>query len=171
MRTITADNGSEFISWDFLEYVQKELKIKLYYATPSSPQQRGSNENRNRKLRDWYPKGTSFKDVKQRQLDEVASKMNAMPLRQALDGKRPMVVFEQEYKAMQRYRRAYEKRKQRMLEVKKQEFEFLFFNFKHTLFTLFISSTVTLHGFIFLLKDYHRSFTVKCLSQWHSIHF
>ena len=110
-------------SWDFLEYVQKELKIKLYYATPSSPQQRGSNENRNRKLRDWYPKGTSFKDVKQRQLDEVASKMNAMPLRQALDGKRPMVVFEQEYKAMQRYRRAYEKRKQRMLEVKKQEFE------------------------------------------------
>jgi hypothetical protein len=41
----------------------------------------------------------------------------------ALDGKRPMVVFEQEYKAMQRYRRAYEKRKQRMLEVKKQEFE------------------------------------------------
>ena len=123
VRTITADNGSEFISWDFLEYVQKELKIKLYYATPSSPQQRGSNENRNRKLRDWYPKGTSFKDVKQRQLDEVASKMNAMPLRQALDGKRPMVVFEQEYKAMQRYRRAYEKRKQRMLEVKKQEFE------------------------------------------------
>ena len=123
VRTITADNGSEFISWDFLEYVQKELKIKLYYATPSSPQQRGSNENRNRKLRDWYPKGTSFKDVKQRQLDEVASKMNAMPWRQALDGKRPMVVFEQEYKAMQRYRRAYEKRKQRMLEVKKQEFE------------------------------------------------
>ncbi|MDM7647650.1 IS30 family transposase, partial [Leuconostoc falkenbergense] len=55
VRTITADNGSEFISWDFLEYVQKELKIKLYYATPSSPQQRGSNENRNRKLRDWYP--------------------------------------------------------------------------------------------------------------------
>jgi IS30 family transposase len=121
VRTITADNGSEFISWDFLEYVQKELKIKLYYATPSSPQQRGSNENRNRKLRDWYPKGTSFKDVKQRQLDEVASKMNAMPLRQALDGKRPMVVFEQEYKAMQRYRRAYEKRKQRMLEERQND--------------------------------------------------
>ncbi|MCT3070319.1 helix-turn-helix domain-containing protein [Leuconostoc citreum] len=66
-------------------------------------------------------KGTSFKDVKQRQLDEVASKMNAMPLRQALDGKRPMVVFEQEYKAMQRYRRAYEKRKQRMLEERQND--------------------------------------------------
>lgn len=65
VRTITADNGSEFISWDFLEYVQRQCKIKLYYATPSSPQQRGTNENRNGKLRDWYPKGTSFKDVKQ----------------------------------------------------------------------------------------------------------
>ncbi len=113
----------EFRKGEFDFQTSQQNQIKLYYATPSSPQQRGSNENRNRKLRDWYPKGTSFKDVKQRQLDEVASKMNAMPLRQALDGKRPMVVFEQEYKAMQRYRRAYEKRKQRMLEVKKQEFE------------------------------------------------
>ena len=54
-------------------------------------------------------------------MDEVASKMNAMPLRQALDGKRPMVVFEQEYKAMRRYRRAYEKRKQRMLEERQND--------------------------------------------------
>ncbi len=44
--------------------------------------------------------------------------MNKMPLRQALNGKRPMAVFEQEYKAMQSYRRTYEKRKQRMLEEK-----------------------------------------------------
>lgn len=44
-----------------------------------------------------------------------------MPLRQELDGKRPIVVFEQEYKAMQRYRRAYEKRKQRMLEEKNSD--------------------------------------------------
>lgn len=111
VRTITADNGSEFISWDFLEYVQKELKIKLYYCTPSSPHQRGSNENRNGKLRDWFPKGTSFKPVKQRQLDEVADKMNAMPMRIALQGKSPIELFDKEYKTMQRYRRAYEKRK------------------------------------------------------------
>lgn len=111
VRTITADNGSEFISWDFLEYVQKELKIKLYYCTPSSPHQRGSNENRNGKLRDWFPKGTSFKPVKQRQLDEVSDKMNAMPMRIALQGKSPIELFDKEYKTMQRYRRAYEKRK------------------------------------------------------------
>lgn len=111
VRTITADNGSEFISWDFLEYVQKELKIKLYYCTPSSPHQRGSNENRNGKLRNWFPKGTSFKPVKQRQLDEVADKMNAMPMRIALQGKSPIELFDKEYKTMQRYRRAYAKRK------------------------------------------------------------
>lgn len=111
VRTITADNGSEFISWDFLEYVQKELKIKLYYCTPSSPHQRGSNENRNGKLRDWFPKGTSFKPVRQKQLDEVADKMNAMPMRIALQGKSPIELFDTEYKTMQRYRRAYEKRK------------------------------------------------------------
>ncbi|KAA8361288.1 IS30 family transposase [Leuconostoc carnosum] len=111
VRTITADNGSEFISWDFLEYVQKELKIKLYYCTPSSPHQRGSNENRNGKLRNWFPKGTSFKTVKQRQLDEVADKMNAMPMRIALKGKSPIELFDKEYKTMQRYRRAYAKRK------------------------------------------------------------
>ncbi|MCK8605773.1 IS30 family transposase [Leuconostoc citreum] len=119
VRTITADNGSEFISWDFLEHVQKDLGVKLYYATPSAPQQRGTNKNRNRKLRDWYPKGTSFKDVTQQQLDEVAFKMNNLPLTRALDGKRPLDVFDSEYKTMQRYRRAYEKRKLKMLEEKK----------------------------------------------------
>ena len=72
----TADNDSEFISWDFLEYVQKQLKIKLYYATPSAPHQRGLNESRNHKLRDWYPKCTSFEYMKQQQLDEVAYNMN-----------------------------------------------------------------------------------------------
>lgn len=118
VRTITADNGSEFISWDFVEYVQKQLGVKLYYATPSAPQQRGTNENRNRKLREWYPKGTSFKDVTQKQLDEVAFKMNNLPLTQALDGKRPIDVFDTEYKTMQRYRRAYEKRKLKLLAEK-----------------------------------------------------
>ncbi|MGR8808796.1 IS30 family transposase [Leuconostoc citreum] len=116
VRSVTADNGSEFISWAFLEYVQKELKTKIYYCTPSSPQQRGSNENRNGKLRDWYPKGTSFRNVKQSQLDEVMMKMNALPLLQALSGKRAMDEFDKEYKIMQRYRRAYEKRKQKATE-------------------------------------------------------
>ncbi|CUW06454.1 hypothetical protein GCM10025878_00690 [Leuconostoc gasicomitatum] len=111
VRTITADNGSEFISWDFLEYVQKELKIKLYYRTPSSPQQRGSSENRNGKLRDWFPKGISFKPVRQQQLDAVVDKMNAMSMRIVLQGKSPIELFDKEYKTMQRYRRAYEKRK------------------------------------------------------------
>jgi IS30 family transposase len=113
VRTITADNGSEFVSWDFLAYVQKELNVKLYYATPSAPQQRGTNENRNRKLRAFYPKGSSFRTVTQRMLDETSDKMNAMPMRIALNSQVPVEVFIKEYKAMKRYKRAYEKYKRK----------------------------------------------------------
>lgn len=49
--------------------------------------------------------------MKQRQLDEVTDKTNAMPMRIALQGKSPVELFDKEYKTMQRYRRAYEKRK------------------------------------------------------------
>lgn len=118
VRSITADNGSEFTSWRFLEYVQKELGIKLYYASPSAPHQRGTNENRNRKLREFYPKGTSFERVTQQMLDETAERMNTMPLRQALNNQAPIQVFDPEYKAMQRYKRAYAKKKQKALEQK-----------------------------------------------------
>lgn len=109
VKTITSDNGSKFISWDFLEYVQKELKIKLYYCTLSSPHQRVSNEKRNGKLRDWFPKGTSFRSVRQKQLDDVSDKMNAIPMIIALQGKNPIELFDKEYKTMQRYSRAYKK--------------------------------------------------------------
>lgn len=42
--------------------------------------------------------------MKQRQLDEVADKMNAMPMRIAMQGKSPVELFDKEYKPMQRYR-------------------------------------------------------------------
>ncbi|MGR8861893.1 IS30 family transposase [Leuconostoc citreum] len=121
IRTITADNGSEFISWGFLERVQQELGINVYYASPSSPHQRGTNENRNRKLRDFYPKGTSFERVTQKMLDETAERMNTMPLRQALQNKTPIEVFDPEYRAMQRYKRAYAKVKEKRLAQKLAE--------------------------------------------------
>ncbi|MGY3701228.1 IS30 family transposase [Leuconostoc gelidum] len=115
VRTITADNGSEFISWGFLEHVQQDLGVKIYYCSPHAPHQRGTNENRNRKLRDFYPKGTSFENVNQRMLDETAERMNTMPMRMALGNKAPIQVFDPEYKAMQRYKRAYAKKKEKQL--------------------------------------------------------
>ncbi len=123
IRTLTADNGSEFISWGFLEHVQHELGIKVYYASPHAPHQRGTNENRNRKLRDFYPKGTSFERVTQKMLDETAERMNAMPLRMALHNKCPLEVFDPEYRAMQRYKRAYAKQKQKRLEQRLKDDE------------------------------------------------
>lgn len=116
VRTITADNGVEFTSWGFLEHVQQKLGIKIYYASPSAPHQRGTNENRNRKLREFYPKGTSFIRVTQKMLDETAERMNTMPMRMALNNKAPIEIFDSEYKAMQRYKRAYEKRKLKLAE-------------------------------------------------------
>lgn len=49
-------------------------------------------------------------------LDETAERINAMPLRMALGNKAPIQVFDPEYKAMQRYKRAYNKKKQKQIE-------------------------------------------------------
>lgn len=121
VRSITADNGSEFISWGFFDYVQREMGVKVYYCSPSAPHQRGTNENRNRKLREFFPKGTSFIRVTQKMLDETAERMNTMPMRIALNNKAPIEIFDSEYKAMQRYKRAYEKRKLKLAEKAIQE--------------------------------------------------
>ena len=86
VRTITADNGIEFMSWDFLEVVQQEYKTKIYYATPSSPQERGTNEYKNRELRVFIPKKTTFRTIKQKDLEVIADKINRKPMRIALQG-------------------------------------------------------------------------------------
>lgn len=54
-------------------------------------------------------------------LDETAERMNTMPMRMALNNKAPIEIFDSEYKAMQRYKRAYEKRKLKLAEKALQE--------------------------------------------------
>ncbi|MCM0582727.1 IS30 family transposase [Weissella diestrammenae] len=112
-RSITADNGIEFVSWTFLEHVQRELGVKIYYATPSSPHERGSNERKNRELRKYLPKGNTFRNINQPKLDALSDKINMKPMLQALNGKVPADVFEIEYTKLARNRRAYAKRKQK----------------------------------------------------------
>ncbi|GAK32088.1 IS30 family transposas [Weissella oryzae SG25] len=111
VRTITADNGIEFVSWDFLEHVQKEKNIKIYYATPSSPQQRGSNEFKNRNLRKYLPKGQTFYQISQAKLNDIMDKINRKPMLQALNGRSPIELFEKEYRKLENNKRAYSKRK------------------------------------------------------------
>ena len=66
--------------------------LGLGYCHPYSPHERGSNENMNRILRRWFPKGTNFDDVTPAEVAEVARWMNNYP-RRALGWKTASALF------------------------------------------------------------------------------
>jgi hypothetical protein len=62
--------------------------VKVYFCDPQSPWQRGSNENTNGLLRQYFPKGAAFANVTQAQLNAVARELNSRP-RKTLGYKTP----------------------------------------------------------------------------------
>lgn len=74
-QSITSDRGKEF-GW-FKEV--EAMGIPFYFADPYSSWQRGSNENANGLLREFYPKGTMFSQVGQEELDRCISLINERP--------------------------------------------------------------------------------------------
>ena len=57
----------------------KETDITVYFAHPRSPWERGSNENTNALVRQYFPKGTDFSNISENRLKEVQDELNDRP--------------------------------------------------------------------------------------------
>jgi len=87
--TITADNGKEFADH---EHIAKELNTDIYFAHPYSSWERGTNENMNGLIRQYFPKKRSFVTITQQEIDFVMERLNNRP-RKCLGFKSPNQVF------------------------------------------------------------------------------
>ena len=93
----TWDNGTE-ASLHML--VDEALGMLTYFADPYSSWQRGSNENRNGRIRRYLPKGTSFEDLTQDELDAIVGEINDTPMK-LLGYKTPNEVWDEEMAKLQ----------------------------------------------------------------------
>jgi IS30 family transposase len=75
-KTLTWDRGSEMADH---QRFSLDTDIKVYFCDPQSPWQRGSNENTNGLLRQYFPKGMDLSNVHQNKLNAVARRLNERP--------------------------------------------------------------------------------------------
>ena len=80
-RTITVDNGVEFSDCEGIQTscVEDGERTHLYYCHPYNASERGSNENANKLIRRWLPKGTDFADLTDKQIRRIEEWMNNYP--------------------------------------------------------------------------------------------
>ena len=88
-KSLTWDQGKEMAS--HLQFTL-DTSMAVYFCDPHSPWQRGSNENTNGLLRQYFPKSTELQGYSQEHLDEVARELNGRP-RQTLGWTKPSEVF------------------------------------------------------------------------------
>ncbi len=83
-KSITMDNGSEFLDFNGIQascLKEGEKRIECYYAHPYSSWERGSNENANRLIRRFIPKGKNIDKYSEQQIKEIETWMNNYPRR------------------------------------------------------------------------------------------
>lgn len=88
-KSITTDNGSEFLRYQELcSSIRGGSRFEIYYCHSYSAWEKGTNENHNRMIRRWYPKGTDFTRITKKEIAELQNWMNHYP-RRVLEWKCP----------------------------------------------------------------------------------
>jgi IS30 family transposase len=90
--TITFDNGVEFSDWERLE---RQTGMTIYFAYPYHAWERGTNENTNGLLRQYFPKSHDFNLISPSELVQVVKRINQRA-RKRLDFQSPYSVFKRE---------------------------------------------------------------------------
>lgn len=88
-KSLTYDQGSEMAEHKMFT---KETKIRVYFAHPHSPWERGTSENTNALIRDFFPSGTDFSKINVQQLKRVENLLNDRP-RKVLNFYTPREAF------------------------------------------------------------------------------
>lgn len=89
VHTMTSDHGKEFA---YHEQIAETLDLKFYFAHPYAAWERGTNENTNGLLRQYFPKKSDFTLVSNKEVHLVVSKLNSRP-RKSLRFKTPFEVL------------------------------------------------------------------------------
>lgn len=89
--TLTYDQGREMADHKLFTRI---TGVKVYFAHPRSPWERGTNENTNGLIRQFFPKGTDFNKVTRKEIKKVQHLLNGRP-RKILDFQKPYEVFKQ----------------------------------------------------------------------------
>lgn len=88
-QTITFDNGTENSNWQELE---RRTKIKTFFCHAYHSWERGTNENTNGLIREYFPKKTDFTTIPNEEIKRVEQNLNARP-RKRLNFKTPLEAF------------------------------------------------------------------------------
>jgi IS30 family transposase len=97
-RSATFDNGSEFAQAGTLE---QPLQISVFFADPGAPYQRGTNENTNGLIRQYFPKGTGFSSISRYKVAQAQDLLNHRPRKRLAYQTPHEIIAKERYHAIQ----------------------------------------------------------------------